>query len=160
MRTIEHTVYTFDELSEDAKSAAREWVRTSDFEIFGFSEDWENSIRTFVDHFGANLKDWRIGPWCPVDYTVNFENSHFRGLKLKQFSPDYMPTGFCADYDLWHTFHEVFKRTGDAKQAFKESVDAGFIGWRNDWEAAHADDNVDDFLTANDYEFYEDGRKF
>lgn len=160
MRKIEHTVYTFDELSEVAKAAARHWVRTSDFDVFGFSEDWKNSIQTFVDYFGANLKDWRIGPWAPVDYDVDFENSHFRGLKLKQFDPDYMPTGFCGDYDLWNTFHKVFKSTGDAKQAFEIAVDTGFIGWRDDWEAAYDDDSIDDFLTANEYEFYEDGRKF
>ena len=73
-----------------------------------------------------------------------------------------MPTGYCGDCDLWQTFYDEFKRTGDAKYAFEQAVDAGFTGWQKDWEAAYGDEALDDFILAlaNVYEFTEDGDRF
>lgn len=157
MRTIEKTVFTFDELSDDAKEKARDWYREGD--EFPWSEEYEVSINAFIDHFGASLKDWDIGPWSPLDYRVEFDNSNFRGVKLSQFTGEEMPTGFCADCDLWGTFRDEFKRTGDATHAFKEAVRAGFKAWRSDWEYSLSDEAVDESIRANEYEFYENGER-
>ena len=154
-RTIKKTVYKFDELSDSAKERAREWYRSTDDGCW--NEDYKASINAFVDHFGAALVDWNIGPWSPLEYKVDFDNSNFRGMKLRDFNADYMPTGFCADCALWGTFHAEFKRTGDAKHAFEEAVHAGFKAWRDDWEYQLSDEVVDEAITANDYEFYENG---
>ena len=81
MRTVETRVYSFDELSDEAKEKVRDYFKTSDFDIFGWSEAWKSSINTFIDHFGADLREWSIGPWSPVSYKVVVDNSNFRGLK-------------------------------------------------------------------------------
>jgi hypothetical protein len=70
-----------------------------------------------------------------------------------------MPTGYCLDCDLWMTFFDEFKRTGNAKGAFDAAIDAGFKGWRNDLEGQLEDEYIDDFITANEYEFCEKGRR-
>lgn len=70
-----------------------------------------------------------------------------------------MPTGYCLDCTLWETFRREFKRTGDAKYAFGEALYAGFKEWRADWESAYEDAQLDEFLTANEYEFTEDGKR-
>ena len=160
MRTVKTKVYTFDELSDEAKERARDYIKTSDFDIFGWSEDWKASINAFVDHFGADLRDWQIGPWSPISYEVVAANSNFRGLKLRGFDRDHMPTGYCCDCNLWQTFYDEFKRTGDAKHAFEQAVHAGFTGWQKDWEAAYDDEALDDFIIGNGYEFTEDGNWF
>lgn len=157
MRIIEQKVYTFAELDEAAKEVARNWYRETD--DFPWSDEWLDSIKTFVDHFGANLRTWSIGPYCPVDYTVDYDNSNFRGLKLRDFTRDHMPTGYCGDCDLWETFYDVFKSSGDAKHAFEQAVDAGFKAWRDDWEYSLSDEAVDEAIIANEYEFFENGER-
>lgn len=81
MRTIEKTVYQFDELSDDAKEKARNWYREGDAGLC-WNEEYKASIDAFIDHFGAKLVDWNIGPWSPLDYRVEFHNSNFRGMKF------------------------------------------------------------------------------
>lgn len=157
MRTIEKTVFAFDELSDYAKENAREWYREG--AEFPWCEEYKASINAFIDHFGATLKDWNIGPWSPLEYRVEFDNSNFRGVKLSQFTGEETPTGFCADCDVWGTFHKAFKGTGDAKLAFESAVRAGFEAWRTDWEFSLSDDAVDENIRANEYEFYENGER-
>ena len=157
MRTIETKVYTFTELSDEAKEKAREWARGLD--LYGWSDESLDSIKSFCRHFGINLVDWSIGPWSPIDYRTDADNSSFRGVKLSSIKRDNMPTGYCLDCDLWTTFYDEFKRTGAALCAFNSALDAGFKAWRDDWESAYADEQVDDMLTANDYEFTEEGER-
>lgn len=150
--TKEYTVYTFDELTEGAKERAREWFRNTCIDGC-WNDEYRASIQAFVDHFGADLVDWNIGPFAPLYFTVRADNACFRGRKLRDFDPDYMPTGFCADCDLWGTFHKEFKRTGNAKQAFKEAVYEGFKAWRNAWESPYEDKQVDESILVNEYTF-------
>lgn len=157
MHTIETVVYTFSELSGEAKERARDFSRQLD--LYGWSDDSLNSIKKFCDYFGVKLKDWSIGPWCPIEYSTDAENRHFRGVKLSSINRDYMPTGYCVDCDLWVTFYDDFKRTGDAKYSFDQALHAGFKSWRDDWESAYRDDAIDDFLIANEYEFTEYGER-
>lgn len=155
MRTITKQVFTFDELSDRAKEKAREWYREG--AEFPWLEEHKASIDAFIDHFGAVLKGWNIGPWSPPDYDVEFDNSNFRGVKLSQFTGQEMLTGFCADSDLWGTFRAEFKRTGDAKIAFESAVRVGFEAWRTEWEYSLSDESADESIRANEYEFYENG---
>lgn len=148
-------VFTFDELSESAKEVARGWYREG--AEFPWCKEYKAGINAFIDHFGATLKDWNIGPWSPLEYRVEFDNSNFRGVKLSQFTGEEIPTGFYADCELWGTFHKAFKRTGSAGRAFEEAIYAGFEAWRDDWEQSLSDEAVDDAISANEYEFYENG---
>ena len=158
MRIIKQKVYTFTELDEAAKEVARNWWRITDEGCW--NAEWLDSIKTFVDHFGANLKDYSVGPYSPVEYAVDYDNSNFRGLKLRDFTRDHMPTGYCGDCDLWESFYDVFKSSGDAKYAFEQAVDAGFRAWLTDWEYSLSDEAVDEAITCNGYEFFENGERY
>lgn len=158
MRTETITIYTFDELpNEAAKERARERGREWVGEDPAWNTESRQSIEAFCEHFGVKLKDWSIGAYCPLDYSTNADNSHFRGVKLSQFNRDHMPTGYCLDCDLWMTFFDQFKRTGDAKAAFESALDAGFNGWRRELEGQLEDEYIDEFLSINAYEFDECG---
>lgn len=149
-------IYTIEELQNEAREHALNVLRESD--LYAWSGEWIDSIRTFCEYFGVYIKHWNIGPWCPVDYTIGeYLNANFRGLKLSQFNPDHMPTGFCGDCAVWGTFHSEFKRTGDAKYAFEQAVHAGFVGWRDDWEASLSDSALVEWCEANDYRFTANG---
>lgn len=156
MRTIETTVFHYSELSESAKEKAIDQFR-DDPDLFAWSDDWKQSIKAFCDHFGVTLRDWSVGPWSPIEYKHDAENRHFRGIKLSSVDRDYMPTGYCGDCDLWFTFHDEFKKTGNALGAFDTAIHKGFEGWRNDWEYAYSDDAIVELIQCNEYEFTAEG---
>lgn len=158
MRTIEQTIYTFEELSEEAKEKARDWWR-SNGELF-WNDEAKDSIRAFCDHFRVALKTWNIGPHCPIDYNAEYFNSHFRGMKLKDFNRDYMPTGYCLDCSLWITFYDQFKQTGSARKAFDAALYEGFKEWRADMEGQLEDEYIDEHLIVNGFEFTEHGGRY
>lgn len=154
MRKIETVVYKFNELSESAKERARDWYR-KDMPLHWMDESVD-SITAFCGHFGVNLDDWRVDCW-DYDYTVTLRNKNFRGVKLLDFDRHHMPTGFYLDCNLWETFYDVFKATGDAKRAFDEALTVGFKAWRDDIRYQYTDEHVDGMLTANEFEFTESG---
>lgn len=158
MRTETIVVYKFNELSDTAKENAREWYKQ------GMNYPWFDesmgSIRAFCDHFNVIIEDLSISAFSPSWIQTNSENSHFRGVKLRDINPDYMPTGYCLDCTLWQTFHDQFKRTGDALYAFKEAVDAAVYEIVADAEYQYTDEYVDELLEINGFEFYEDGTAY
>ena len=156
MRTATIKLYKFNELSDDAKEIAREWYKT-DLEYPWFDESL-NSIKAFCDHFGVSVKNWSIGAFCPSYLTTDATNSNFRGVKLKSIDREQMPTGYCLDCDLWFTFYDEFKRTGDAFYSFNEALDVAAKEMQKEWEYQYSDDAIDEFLTINEYEFTENGR--
>lgn len=161
MRTQTVTLYKFDELpSERAKERARERGRQWIAEDPAWNDESRHSVEVFCEHFGVRLTEWSIGAYAPFSFSTDAENHHFRGRKLRDFNRDNMPTGYCLDCDLWMTFYDEFKKTGDAKTAFNDALYAAFKSWRDDLEGQLEDEYIDDFLTANEYEFDEDGDLF
>lgn len=159
MRTEIIVLYKFQELpTEAAKECAREKGREWLSNDPAWCDESRQSIEAFCDEFGVRLTDWSVGAYSPIDYSTNAENHHFRGRKLREFKRDYMPTGYCLDCALWQTFHDEFKRTGSAKKAFEAALDAAFREWRSDLEAQLSDDYIEDFLSANEYEFDSTGK--
>ena len=155
MRTEQVTIYTFDELNDDAKDKAREWYRQG-LEYPWFDESM-NSIKRFCDEFGASIKDYSIGAFCHSYIDTDAENANFRGLKLKTVKRDNMPTGYCIDCTLWNTFYDEFKRTGDALYAFNDAIDAAVRSIVADAEYQYTDESIDEMLIINEYEFTADG---
>lgn len=157
MRTATLSIYKFSELSDTAKEAAIEHARENNWFGNAWDDESRQSIQTFCEHFNITLKDWSVGAYSPIYYTHNAENKHFRGLKLRDISPDNCPTGYCLDFTLWGTFHQVFKKTGDAKLAFDAAIDEAFKDWRNDMESQLSNEYISEHLEINEYEFTEQG---
>ena len=158
MRQETIDIFRFEELSEDAKEKARQWYRQG-MEYHWMDESRE-SIERFCEEFGVTLRDWEVSTWRPFHYSTDAENRHFRGRKLREFSRDYMPTGYCLDCSMWVTFYDEFKRTGDAKHAFNLAIYQGFRDWCNDMVSQETDEYIDENITANEYEFTEDGERY
>lgn len=154
MRTIEKTIYTFDELSDSAKERAREWMRVG-LEYPWFSEALD-SLRSFCDEFGVEVLDYSIGDhryFVRTDVTSN----SFRGLKLSQFNREAMPTGMCFDCDLRYTFADEWKRTADPRFAFGAALDALCEAVIRDVDHYFSDKSIDESIEANGHEFDENG---
>ena len=156
MRAIEQTIYQFNELSDEAKETAR--VSFRDRESFWTQESIQ-SIEAFCEAFGVSLLDYSVDIYRSF-YRTDASNASFRGKRLSQFNRECMPTGYCLDNELWMTFYDVFRNTGDAKYAFNAALYAGFKAWREDMKHQTTDEYIDDFILANGYEFYENGKPF
>jgi hypothetical protein len=157
MRTIEQTIYTFEELNEDAKEKARAWYRQ------GIDYPWwsevQDSLKSFCDEFSIKVLDYSMGDAQREFIKTDATNANFRGFKLKDFNREAMPTGFCFDCDLRYTFADEFKRYGSALGAFNEALEAFLRSVRNDVEYQYTDEAVDESIQCNGYEFTEDGER-
>ena len=157
MRVLTVEAFRFQDLEDEAKERAREWYRDGlDYPWFSESID---SIRAFAKHFGVSLMDWEIGGgrnYIKTDAT----NANFRGVRLDSINRDYMPTGYCLDADLWEAFYDEFKKTGDAKHAFEQALEAALCAVQRDIEYHYSDEAVDESLRINEYEFNSNGSIF
>lgn len=154
MRAIEKTIYTFNELNDEAKERAREWYR-SGLEYPWWSEV-KDSLKTFCDGFGIKVLDYSYGGRDSY-ISTDADNSHFRGFKLKDFDREAMPTGFCFDCALRYTFADQFKQHGDALGAFKSALAQFILDVETDIEYQYSDEAIDENILNNDHEFTEDG---
>jgi hypothetical protein len=162
MRTIEETLYQFDELEESAKETARNWWR--EIADYPFHDENIKSIKAFCGHFGVTLKDWSIYG-RGEHLTTNAENCHFRGITLadaKQLvEKGYFPeSGLWLDGTMIQSFFENFKRTGDALYAFQQALESALKAITEDIDHQFSDEAIDELLTINDYEFTEDGNRY
>ena len=155
MRTIETTIYTLDELNDNAKEKARNWYRE------GFEYPWwtevRDSLKTFCDGFGVKVLDYEIGG-RGAHISTDADNSHFRGFKLKDFDREAMPTGFCFDCALRYTFADEFKKHGDALGAFKSALHQFLLDVETDIEYQYSDEAIDENIVVNGYEFTQEGK--
>ena len=158
METIEITVYSFDELNDKAKETARAWYRDG-LEYPWFSESID-SIRAFVEHFGAKAIDWSLGERGRDYIKTDISKDHFRGRKLKDFDPEYMPTGYCLDCDLWGAFYKEWERTSDPMYAFEQALEAALVAIARDVEYQFSDEAIDESIIVNGYQFMENGKHF
>lgn len=155
MRTMTVNVYKFDELTEEAQERAIErFIEGADYPWWN---DSLKSVQEFCDYFGVLKLDYSIGPNQHSYISADYNNNHFRGLKLKDIDYDYMPTGYCLDCTLWQTFHKVWKNTGSALKAFEAALDAACDDIVKDWEYCTSSDYAKEMLEINEYEFDEFG---
>jgi hypothetical protein len=154
IETIQREVFTFAELSDDAKYAAKRHLNDEHF----WGADSIASLEAFAAHFGVKVKNYNYGPWASADIETDAENANFRGFKLKDARalPDY-PTDYCLDYSLREVFIREFERKGDALAAFVEAMEEGIREARADWEGQFDDDYMADHCDANGYEFTSKG---
>ncbi len=75
MRTIEHQIYRYDELSEQAQQVAIESMREriSDIRIESDSADYRNTLETIEQIFRVNIYDWSVDE-CNFYFRFEFTN--------------------------------------------------------------------------------------
>lgn len=155
MRTIETTIFTFDELSDEAKERAIQQHRQCvDYPWFSECLD---SLKTFCDEFGVKVTDYTLSDCYRASISTDATPKHFRGLKLSSFDREVMPTGFCFDCDLRYSFYDEFKKTGDSFHAFKDALETFLLAVRRDIEWHYSDEAITEHIEINGYEFTEDG---
>lgn len=150
--------YKYDELSERAqRKAIDNWVMGEQYPFF---DEAVLCLKTFVEHFGGKVLNYSLGDGRETFVKTTLSPENFRGKKLKDFDPNYMPTGIWLDGGIWNEFYHVFKRTGDAYYASQMAIQQLQLDVRNDVENYFSDDYVIETLEINDYDFTADGSFF
>lgn len=155
MRTIETTVFTFDELPERAKERAINKMR--EITEYPWFTECKDSLRAFCEKFSVKVTDYCLSNDYRAFVSTDATAKHFRGVKLSSFDREAMPTGFCFDCELRYTFYDEFKRTGDAKQAFETAIEVFVSAVSKDIDYYFTDEAIVESIQANDYEFTEMG---
>ena len=148
-------VYSFDELSKDAKRNVSQWVHQ-----YGYfwMEESVQSVKSFCDEFGVKVKNYEIGLWGHSYINTDAENNHFRGFTKAQAMAmrEKMPTGYCLDCTLFYTFADNFDK--GALVAFNDAIDAAVKDILSDMESQESDEYLSEHCEANSYEFDVNGK--
>lgn len=173
-RVIETTIYSFDELSEEAKEFARDNFR-NDGDLWGWQCEWWNSAQAFSkiapiritsadydradvdiewtdDDAIADLSGLRAWKWLQNNYWFKWAANEKQGACTL--------TGYCGDCSFADTFAEYEKNplsVPDLKQVFYESAQEWVQQARSDMEYSHSDEAIDSLIECNEYEFTELG---
>lgn len=83
MRTIETRIYKFNELNDDAKEKARDWLRECNTYDSFYTDEIVDSLKALFEHSGIRLTNWSLGAYNQNNY-VRFDMGEAGGLKGKR----------------------------------------------------------------------------
>ena len=143
MRIIQTEVYTFDELSDDAKENAKIELVSEYF----WSDDAIKSLYAFADEIGIKITDYSIDWYCSAISYVKWEwylDEHKNDLSVEEL------TGCCMDYPLI----DEWNKTKDVDDA----IDAWLYTCQRDYEHQQTDEYMSEHCESNKYEFTKEGK--
>ena len=173
-KTIE--IYLFEELSDSAKEKARMWYRTGS--EYPWGEESISSLKAFAEWFGVEIRNYSLGGSDNrsqgVEWRLNIDdaladlkgvrlwkylNNHFLLPKLDGSCPF---TGYCMDEVLLDPIREFMTRPNqseDYEGMIEESIHRFCKSYADDVDYYYSDEQVDESIIANEYEFLEDGSR-
>jgi len=177
MKTATIEIFTFEELSESAKEAARNaWRYDADW---AWADDWWHSVQEFskiapikvtsVDYVRAEFEGgWDIYPTAAEELSGLrawkwLQNNGWFDLANKNAMGECTLTGFCGDCDL---FDPIEKYARDPLNVpplidlFSDCIYSWVFAARRDYEHSQSDEYIDECLIENGYEFTADGRMY
>ena len=135
MRHITKSVYTFNELSDKAKEVARNWWRNCEASDPAWQSEHEASYKAALKAIKSLGDDPTAEDWS----------------KVREDSKNCVWTGYCADCVLSDNASDEIPTARQAQAWYEDA-------WSADVAAQMEDEAVDDAITCNGYEFYDDGR--
>lgn len=195
MRIKEIRLYQFDELSDEAKATARDWLRDATASDTYVLDEMIDSLKALFKASGIKLVDWSIGAYNQNNY-VKFdlgdaadltgaramawlENNLFDRLRItpaefEKKRKEYMSygegyrigkikpcplTGMGYDEDLLDAIRKSISSGETLKEAFKGLADHIAKMFETEVEYQNKDEQVEENIRANEYEFTVDGKR-
>ena len=187
MRTIEKTVYKYEELSEKAKEKARN--RFYEYWSYPWSRENEEALEHLTCVFGLDVHDWSYDESSAnVSYSLRREFPGHTGIRLYNwimhnlyweiYSPKYLktiagkaryskiamqracPTGYYISEAMLDPLHRFLKAPNDTdtmESLVGECIDAWCSCVKKDVKYYYSVENMVENFNANEIEFYEDG---
>ena len=154
MRQQTIDIYTFEELSDDAKNKAREWFRDGSY---AWCDESAGSIKHFCNALHVKLINYDVDSFR-FDYITNVANDTFRGLTFRQIEKMQLSDGYCIGEMMQTAFVGAFKERG-ALAAIQYALSIGFQALRDDLHFQETDEYIDECIIINGYEFTIDGER-
>lgn len=186
MRTIEKTLYKYDELSDKAKEKAlrkhqedfefwqgsevldtlKKAIEYYDFKLTDYSIDWRSKACSsvdikdngyFVDEDGEDLTNEALAEYIRNNYST------YLCPYQKKYRPTYEGncpfTGVCYDEEFLDPIRSFLEKPANITidELLEECIDTVLTTAQNEYEACLEEDYFREECTSNDYEFYEDG---
>jgi hypothetical protein len=170
MRTIETKVYTFDELSDDAKEKARLWWQEN-----CLMYDWWEFVYMDAETIGLRIKEFDIdrnrhakGDFILSANKVAEKIFEEHGKDCETYKT---ALNFIDDCKLIELQAELEGKDGDEDYWFSNEIDEAeeeflkslledySIMLQNEYEYLTSDESADERIIANEYEFTEDGNR-
>ena len=166
MRTIETTLYKFDELSDKAQEDAIKWITDNWHDLYNWGDDNAESLEKFCKFFGCTSDysyDLYGRSWAKI--TINSDYTLEQGLSdllpdNKGFIFKSCPfTGYYMDEVLLQPIRDYLDNPtdDDIQSLMDKSASAWLDACIQDVEYAYSDEGIRDMIEANDYEFTKDG---
>jgi len=177
MRIIEEKIFTFDELSDDAKEVARQWFRDGIEGGGSWASEWRESAEEASKFLPFEITNWSVGDRGQfVKIRVKEENvEEMSGVRLWKwlqanngFNLGVDPfascpfTGYCGDESILDPIRAFLKRPNASttgRELFQACADSWADAWSNDIDYQLSDESIDENILANEYEFYENGER-
>lgn len=174
-RVIETTVYSFNELSDDAKQAAIEYFR-NDSDLWGWQSEYWDSAQAFakiapIDITEADYDRAQVTiRWTDTEEVKNLsglrawkwlQNNGWFDLAKRNKQGDCTLTGFCGDCDLFDDIekYSLFPQSvPELGQLFYECAQSWVYAAQQDCQHAYSDAGITETIQCNDYEFTADGK--
>lgn len=160
MLTVEIQVFEFSELSEKAKEKALNDFCSQD--SYPFYSDAQASLQSFCDLFYIKIKDYNYGDCCRYNNWIKTDacNDSFRGLKIRQFNFDQMPTGYFMDSVLLEKFKQEWIATSSALLAFREALRTFITTINKEVEDYFSAKSLEEMSKANNWTYLPNGKLF
>lgn len=171
MREITTKIHTFDELGDKAKEKARDWYRNC-----SAFDDWWECVYEDAERVGLKITEFDIarGSYVKAHFLGSaeetahaIEKEHGEGCDTYATAEAYLKEragiikaspkdtdGITADLDY---LDECLQELGEN---FLHDLEEDYlVHLRKEYEWLMSDEQVDESITANGYEFTEDGKK-
>lgn len=163
MRQIVKNVYTFSELSDEAKEKALQDYQSSG-DSYAWSSEAMESLQVFAKALDVTIADYEID-WLnsvPTKGIVTTNDEHALDSEDAQQviknGSECKWTGYCMDADCAAGFEEAWNEgERNARELFEAGADSWYKSAVSDAEHQFSLEGYADFAEANELEFYEDG---
>jgi hypothetical protein len=171
-RTIEVTLYKYNELEERAQERARDAARERGWYGDAWADEWRSTIDKGADALDFKVKDWSVGAYSHTYCTIEIADddvAELAGVRAwKYLTTHYADaiekecpfTGVMGDEQFLDPLRAFLKRpntTSTVQDILEECAGAWARGWRDDMEFQTSDEYVAEDLEANEREFHENG---
>lgn len=166
MRVETVPIFTFGELSDDAKARAIESARAAGWGEDGWGEEWRESLDKAAEALGFTVKDWSVGgrgTFCSIDAGPHSDAMtgvrawkwlHNNGVADAIAEPCPF-TGYCGDEALLDPLR-AFLLAPDGRsveEVFEDCATSWARAWEEDMEYQSSDEAIAESLEVNEVEF-------
>jgi hypothetical protein len=168
---VVHTVYSFDELTPEAKEKAREWMRQVEAETYDFDsdEDWLRNgegLKGEVEKAGLKLvsinSDKFYWSWDRERYftaNVTVENKKGEQFNISGSTDRSSIQVEMLDPSENLTSEQVTEKELDVKESWKGVESSVLKNLQKNYESSFEDESIDENIRINEYEFNANGSR-